>query len=70
MPSVTTPTKSAQGESFRLRVKQRLLVLDLSVTALANKVGYSRKAVSLAINHETMSPTMKGRILEALGLRK
>jgi plasmid maintenance system antidote protein VapI len=70
MPTVTTPTKSAQGETFRLTAKKRLVELGWSVTDLANKVGVSRKAVSIAINHESMSPRMKDRIRKALKLQK
>ncbi len=55
-----------QAPSFRLAVKRRLLDLEMTVTELAGRLGLSRTAVSLAINHESLFPGVKERIREVL----
>lgn len=57
-----------QVPSFRLAVKRRLLDLDMTVTELAGRLGLSRTAVSLAINHESLFQGVKNRIREVLTL--
>lgn len=68
MASANSVNTAAQASSFKTTVKKRLVDLDISVTALAQKIGVSRNAASIAINHETMFPGIKQRIREALGL--
>lgn len=58
----------AQAPTFRTQVKLRLVELNLSVSELARRLGLARNTVSLAINHETMFPTVKERISKELGL--
>lgn len=64
---VTLPSEGAQDE-FALSVKVALLKQGLSVTDLARRLGYSRKTVSVAINHQTMLPRVKQRIAKELAL--
>lgn len=40
----------------------------MTVTDLAKELGKARNTVSLAINHETMFPTIKDLIRKALNL--
>lgn len=58
-----------QASSFRLAVKRRLLDLEMTVTELAARLGLSRTAVSLAINHEGLFLGVKKRIREALEMQ-
>jgi len=37
-------------EKFRVSVKKALLVRNQSITELAHKIGFSRNAVSIAVN--------------------
>lgn len=55
-------------DEFRVAAKTRLLELRLSVTALAEELGFQRNTVSIAINHPTMLPTVKRRIARRLRL--
>lgn len=68
MTSDNTVGRREQAVSFKTEVKLQMVRLNLSVVTLAHKLGLSRTAVSTAINHETMLPTVKLRIKEALGL--
>lgn len=68
MANANIVNKSAQASSFRVRTKTRLLERGLTVTDLAASLGRSRNAVSIAINHETMFPSIKKLIQEALKL--
>lgn len=66
MANANDTTPNLQAGSFRRWAKTRLLDRQLSVTALARQLGLARNTVSLAINHETMFPTVKERIRRAL----
>ena len=52
---------------FTVSAKTALLRRGMTVTALAKKLGYSRNAVSLAINHPIL-PTVRRRIANELSL--
>ncbi len=56
-------------EDFTLLVKTCLLREQLSVTALAEELGYARNTVSIAINHPSMFPAVRQAIANRLGLR-
>lgn len=64
----TESVNTTPAPSFRLTVKRRLLDLGMTVTELAAKLGLSRTAVSLAINHESLFQGVKNRIKEVLQL--
>jgi DNA-binding Xre family transcriptional regulator len=53
---------------FRLQAKSALLERRLSVTQLAQELGFARNTVSVAINHSTMHPTVKQRIAKHLAI--
>lgn len=61
-------SKPAQAPNFRTSAKVRLIELNLNVTKLARRLKLARNTVSMAINHETMLPTVKERIRKELGL--
>lgn len=69
MAEANSVNTAAQPENpFRVAVKVRLVELGMSVTQLATRLGLSRNAVSLAINHEGLFAPTKQRIKEELGL--
>lgn len=67
MTSANINTAPAQ-DNFRTDVKVRLIQRGLTVTALARKLKRSRNAVSIAINHASMFPSLKKRIRKEVGL--
>lgn len=66
MANANDITPHLQAGSFRRWAKTRLLDRQISVTELARALGLARNTVSVAINHETMLPTVKERIRRAL----
>ncbi|MCW0218215.1 MAG: hypothetical protein OJI67_07815 [Prosthecobacter sp.] len=68
MPPANLATLPTQATSFRIAAKKRLLELGISVTGLARQLNLARNTVSVAINHESMHPTVKNRIREVLKL--
>lgn len=69
MSAANTNTPPLQARDFKLVAKKRLLERDMTVTALAERLGLARNTVSMAINHPTMLPTVKRRIAAHLRLR-
>ena len=67
MTTANTFTKGAQG-NFALAAKTALLQRSMTITALAQTLGFARNTVSIAINHPSMLPTVKARIRSHLGL--
>ena len=63
-----TETKKRQAKSFGRRIKKCLLDEELTVTALARRVGFNRSTVSKAIN-QGRHPRCLEKISEQLGLR-
>ncbi len=51
---------------FRKAVLKALIDQELTVTALAHKMGYARNTVSIAIHHPTMFPAVRQRIAKTL----
>jgi lambda repressor-like predicted transcriptional regulator len=65
--TANTHHRQTQGE-FALAVKTALLTRGQTVTDLAQKLGFARNTVSIAINHASMLPTVKRAIANHLGL--
>jgi DNA-binding Xre family transcriptional regulator len=57
-----------QAFSFRRQVKKRLIDRDSNVTKLAEELKLARNTVSMAINHPSVLPTVKARIIHHLDL--
>lgn len=68
MAPANSSKSPAQAPSFRVAAKTRLIELGVSVTELAHRLGLARNTVSIAINHETMMPSVKERIRKELNL--
>jgi hypothetical protein len=60
--------KAQPQKAFRVSVRHALVERELSVTTLATKLGLARNTVSIAINHESMLPTVKERIRRFLAI--
>jgi transcriptional regulator with XRE-family HTH domain len=56
-------SRSTQPQFNSIEIKKRLLDLGWTVKELAGRLGYARNTVSIAINHPSMLPTVKARIL-------
>lgn len=65
--SIHKPHTNNGQAKFRLKAKTALLRDNLTVTELAQKLGFSRVAVSRAINRPEL-PSVKRKIAEALSL--
>jgi lambda repressor-like predicted transcriptional regulator len=65
--SINTFSSKNQTQ-FELAVKTELLKRGMTVTQLAKKLGFSRTAVSLAINQSVL-PTVKDAIASHLGIQ-
>jgi len=50
MTHVITDRPTSEQDIFRIAAKKRLIELGLSIKELAQRTGYSRTAVSMAIN--------------------
>lgn len=64
-------TKTGQliSDTFTAKdIKKRMIDLDLSVASLARQIGKSRSAVSFAINHPTVVPAVRKKVLKKLEL--
>lgn len=60
-------SKTATQDKFRVDAKKRLIEQRLSVTRLAQKLGFARNTVSMAINHPVL-PTVMHRVAKELKL--
>lgn len=60
--------RTLSQDKFRKAAKRALVDRDLSVTALARKLGVSRNAVSIAIHHPTMFPRVRKAVAQELEL--
>ena len=60
------PPRSSQ-DKFPIAAKKALLDRDLTITALAGRLGFARNTVSMAINHPIL-PTVRRKIAKHLKL--
>jgi predicted transcriptional regulator len=60
-------TRSPQ-DKFRVAAKKALVEHGLTVTALAEQLGFARNTVSMAINHPVL-PTVRRKIADSLRLK-
>ncbi len=60
------PTRTQQ-DKFRIAAKTALVEGNLTITALAGRLGFARNTVSMAINHPIL-PTVRKKIAKHLKL--
>ncbi|WP_184206692.1 hypothetical protein [Prosthecobacter dejongeii] len=67
MATANSTPPPLQAASFKEAAKLAMMRRNLTVAALANRLGRQRNTVSIAINHETMCPGVKEEIKKELG---